>query len=253
MASRGPDLATTCVSVLVSRTTLQQCSRALAGALRSGPSTAQLEMTDLFIRPVIVKSGNDPNNWCDRDGRSFNHEGSFLHLHLFHLRLSHRCLWQEKPTMRHSRILRKLTDSSFGKFDLLRPPKIRKTGPSTVFTPPSPVPSHIRPPSYVPVNFFTRPNGDEPLADAPPDELEGYHGEDGVGNARIGMIALGGDEERGVRYSGGLVAQMLEQVKDMVKVSMCAMLFCRWLTRLGVARNHYRIARQAHTRFDHLS
>lgn len=155
--------------------------------------------------------------------------------------------------MRHSRILRKLTDSSFGKFDLLRPPKIRKTGPSTVFIPPLPVPSHIRPPTYVPVNFFTRPNGDVALADVPPDELEGYHGEDGVGNDRIGMIALGGNEERGVRYSGGLVARVLESVKDMVEVSILIHSFVlSEAERLGSARNHYRCTGQAHTRFNYL-
>lgn len=150
--------------------------------------------------------------------------------------------------MRHSRILHKLTDSSFGKFDLLRPPKIRKTGPSIVFTPPSPVPSHIRRPTYVPVNFFTRPNGDEALADAPPDELEGYHGEEGVGNSRIGMIGLGGEEERGVRYAGGLVAQVLEQVRDIVKVSLRPRVVPLMLTERSIsARNHYRRSRQEYT------
>lgn len=124
--------------------------------------------------------------------------------------------------MRHTRILHKLTHSPFGNFDLLRPPKIRKNGPSAVavFTPPTPVPTHIRRPAYVPSNFFSRGSGDEPLADVVEDELEGYHGEGGVGDSRIGMIALGGEEERVVRYAGGLVARVLDQVKQLVQVSL---------------------------------
>lgn len=124
--------------------------------------------------------------------------------------------------MRQTDILRKvkpLTDTAFGKFDLLRPPKIRKSGPSHVFPPPSLVPPHIRRPSYVPVNFSTRNSHEEPLRDVPPDELEGYHGEQGVGDSRIGMVSLGGEEERTVRYAGGLVAEVLEQVGSLVQVS----------------------------------
>lgn len=121
--------------------------------------------------------------------------------------------------MRHSRVIRKLAHSPFGNFDLLRPPKIRKNGSPAIFTPPTPVPSHIRRPAYVAPNFFSRQTGDEPLVAVVEDELEGYHGEGGVGDSRIGMIALRGDEESTVRYAGGLVAHVLDQVKDLVKVS----------------------------------
>lgn len=128
--------------------------------------------------------------------------------------------------MKGSRLLRAIkptADGVFGKFELLRPPKIRKSaassGSGSSYVPPSPVPSRIIRPSYVPVNLFTRKTGDEALADAPPDDLEGYHGEAGVGNSQTGVIPLGGMEERGVRYSGSLVAEVLDQVRGFVQVS----------------------------------
>lgn len=124
--------------------------------------------------------------------------------------------------MRCARTLRKaarpLTESAFGKYDLLRPPRIRKSTPPSDPPPqPSPVPAHIRVPPYVPANFFTRGPG-EALEEVV-DEREGYHGEPGVGDAEVGMIKLGGIEERTVRYAGGLVAQVLDDVRDLVKVS----------------------------------
>jgi hypothetical protein len=136
-------------------------------------------------------------------------------------------LLPRKIAMRCSRLLRAArptTEGVFGKFELLRPPKIRKsTGSSgdtkSAYVPPSPVPSRIIRPSYVPVNLFTRKAGDEALAEAPPDDLEGYHGEAGVGNIQTGVIPLGGMEERSVRYSGALVAEILDQVRMFVKVS----------------------------------
>lgn len=130
--------------------------------------------------------------------------------------------------MRCARTLRKaarpLTESAFGKYDLLRPPRIRKSTPPSDPPPqPSPVPAHIRVPPYVPANFFTRDPG-EALEEVV-DEREGYHGEPGVGDAEVGMIKLGGIEERTVRHAGGLVAQVLDEVRELVKVSpstLCA-------------------------------
>ncbi|KAJ9109348.1 hypothetical protein QFC21_000677 [Naganishia friedmannii] len=118
---------------------------------------------------------------------------------------------------------RPTAEGVFGKFELLRPPKIRKSTASgattTAYLPPLPVPSRIIRPSYVPVNLFTRKTNDEVLAEAPPDDLEGYHGEAGVGNSQTGVIPLGGMEERGVRYSGALVAEILDQVRALVQYS----------------------------------
>lgn len=126
--------------------------------------------------------------------------------------------------MRCTTVLRKaakpLTDSAFGKYDLLRPPKVRKTTPLE-HPRPSRVPEHVRPPPYVPVNFFTRRPGDQ--LEEVVDEGEGYHGEPGVGDAEVGMITLGGVEEKTVRYAGGLVAQVLDEVRDLVKVSTSAL------------------------------
>ncbi|KAJ9106003.1 hypothetical protein QFC19_003338 [Naganishia cerealis] len=127
--------------------------------------------------------------------------------------------------MRCSRLLRAAkppTESVFGRFELLRPSKSRKSsGSSATLTSkhvsPLPVPPHIIRPSYVPVNFFSRKTNDEALAEAAPDDLEGYHGEAGVGNSKIGVIALGGSDERGVRYSGALAAEVLKQVENFVK------------------------------------
>lgn len=122
--------------------------------------------------------------------------------------------------MRCARVLRKagkpLTETPFGKYDLLRPPKVRKSAPLGAI-PPTVVPRHIRAPPYVPVNFFTR-KADEELQEVL-DEGEGYHGEDGVGNTEVGMITLGGVEEQTVRHAGGLVADILEDVGKLVQVS----------------------------------
>lgn len=140
--------------------------------------------------------------------------------------------------MRCARVLRKaakpLTETPFGKYDLLRPPKIRKSAPAG-YTPPSVVPGHIRAPPYVPVNFFTR-RPEEELREIV-DEGEGYHGEDGVGNTEVGMIALGGVEERTVRYAGGLVAEILEEAGKLVQVGRLTLprIVCSWRSQPGIS------------------
>ncbi|KAJ9125684.1 hypothetical protein QFC22_000646 [Naganishia vaughanmartiniae] len=149
--------------------------------------------------------------------------------------------------MRCSRLLhaaKPASDGVFGKFELLRPPKIRKSAASSgastsVHVPPLSVPRHILRPSYVPVNLFTRKTNDEPLMDGPPDELEGYHGEPGVGNSQTGVIPLGGKEERGVRYSGSLVAEVLDQVKSFVQPGITTSAIDRRIHELIVSKNAY--------------
>lgn len=108
-----------------------------------------------------------------------------------------------------------ITSTSFGTYQVLRPPRSH----NPTFVPPTFVPPHIRRPPYVPLNFFSRKGIDEELVEREEDDLEGYHGEDGVGNLETGRIPLGGEEERTIRYMGRMVAEVLEGASKLVKVS----------------------------------
>lgn len=92
--------------------------------------------------------------------------------------------------------------SRFGRYDLLDP-----SSAMTTFPDPRPVPREIARPSYVPANFFDAPWGDHDKVEERP-----------VPEQEEGRIKLGTDEERRVRRSGRVVAEVLSLVGGMLVV-----------------------------------
>jgi hypothetical protein len=87
---------------------------------------------------------------------------------------------------------------------------------------PLPVPLSIIRPSYVPVNFWSRNSDDEQLVtDDEFEDLEGWKGDSGIGESSlgIGMIPLGGVEERTIRHVARIASEVLRDVEKLIQVS----------------------------------
>lgn len=89
--------------------------------------------------------------------------------------------------------------SRFGSYAVLNKVMAMETYP-----PPRDVPAQIKRPGYVPLNYFTAPIWEH---EARTDE------------AREGTIALGTEEESGVRAAGRVAAAVLKRAGEVVKVS----------------------------------
>jgi methionyl aminopeptidase len=103
----------------------------------------------------------------------------------------------------------KVIANQFGTYELIHPPPAPSKHLIHLprrYHPPLDVPPHIDRPSYVPRNWFTRRKADEKIEQGQ---------EEGTEEARI---ALGGEEERGVRQAGRLVAEVMSLVEPMIQV-----------------------------------
>jgi hypothetical protein len=118
----------------------------------------------------------------------------------------------------------------YGRYDVLSAP-----GKTTSI--PLAVPASITRPSYVPVNFFTREEGE--LLEMEEEDDEGYHGE--VGDAALeklkqaGRIKLGSEDEKAVRQAARHAAEILKAAGSLVTVRLS--LASRQLLTLGPARD----------------
>lgn len=119
-------------------------------------------------------------------------------------------------------LLRPIRDTAYGKYDVLRPTRTRAGRKPASFVRPLPVPLSIIRPSYVPINFWSRTSEDDPLvSDDEFAHLEGWKGDSGVGETSlgVGMIPLGGIEERTVRHVARLAGEVLNEAEMFIKVS----------------------------------
>jgi len=119
-------------------------------------------------------------------------------------------------------LLRPIRETSHGRYDVLRPTRTRAGRKPATFVRPLPVPLSIIRPSYVPVNFWSRISEDEALVvDDEFDHLEGWRGDSGVGESSlgVGMIPLGGVEERTVRHVARIAGEVLRDAGKFIKVS----------------------------------
>ncbi|KAH8090450.1 peptidase M24, structural domain-containing protein [Filobasidium floriforme] len=117
-------------------------------------------------------------------------------------------------------LLRPLRDTAYGKYDVLRPLRSRAGRKPASFTRPLPVPLSIIRPSYVPVNFWSRNSDDEKLViDDEFEDLEGWKGDSGIGESSlgIGMIPLGGVEERTIRHVARIASEVLRDVETLIQ------------------------------------
>jgi hypothetical protein len=74
----------------------------------------------------------------------------------------------------------------------------------------------------VPVNFWSRNSDDEKLViDDEFEDLEGWKGDSGIGETSlgIGMIPLGGVEERTIRHVARIASEVLRDVETLIQVS----------------------------------
>lgn len=119
-------------------------------------------------------------------------------------------------------LLRPLRETAYGKYDVLRPLRSRAGRKPASFVRPLPVPLSIIRPSYVPVNFWSRNSDDEKLViDDEFEDLEGWKGDSGIGESSlgIGMIPLGGVEERTIRHVARIASEVLRDVETLIQVS----------------------------------